>query len=293
MQRRRAIAPVVSSSIRVEQLPQQRGSSTARRRWRRPSARPRAAARPSSVAADDAAQRRRQPQLLVVAAARVEAHDQAGRADARGAGARCRRAGRSCRSPRTPRSPSTQRACGMPWSLQRAERGQRGEDRVAVVGAAAAVEPVALASPASTGPRPSLQPAISGCLSRWPYSSTVSPSRAVPGTSMKITGRAARRAGRPRASRPRAGDRRAQPASSSTALVHVAVLCATAGSNIGDLFGIRMYSMRVGTMELLKRSSTQGRAASVSMAGSLPPTCPKRRGAAETWPSYTGGWPRV
>ena len=62
---------------------------------------------------------------------------------------------------------TTQRACGTLCALQRRERGQRGEGRVAVVGAAAPVEPVAPRTGVH-GPRPSRQPVISGCLSRWP-----------------------------------------------------------------------------------------------------------------------------
>ena len=52
--------------------------------------------------------------------------------------------------------------------LQRGDRGERREHRVAVVGAAASVELAVLVAPASTGRGPSRQPIISGCLSRCP-----------------------------------------------------------------------------------------------------------------------------
>ena len=70
---------------------------------------------------------------------------------------RRRRAGRSCRIPRRPRSARTQRACGTPCSRSASSARQRAEHRIAVVGAAAAIELVAFEhrDPRARGPRPS------------------------------------------------------------------------------------------------------------------------------------------
>ena len=103
---------------------------------------------------------------------------------------------------------TTQRACGEAVGLGRLDRGERGERRVAVVGAAAAVEAVALdtgfqgprssasrSSPAacrggrratpSVGERRRVAgiPTRSAACARAPYTSTVSPGSVGPRTS--------------------------------------------------------------------------------------------------------------
>ncbi len=91
----------------------------------------------------------------------------------------------------------------------------------------------------------------------------MSPSRAVPGTSMKITGvRSSTRT----TSSVAPGGRwlRAQPAKSSTAR-SMWPCSRHALSNIGDLLGMPMYSISVGTMLSAKVVSIWERAAPASM----------------------------
>ena len=135
----------------VEQLARRCGTTTARRRWPRRSARPRSGSSTRSVPPDQTAQRRRDPQPVVVEAAGVEAQHQARRADA---GRRAPRGtpGRSGLPLSSLASISTtQRAWAPPAACAASMAAQRGERGVAVVGAAAAVEPIALDAPASTG----------------------------------------------------------------------------------------------------------------------------------------------
>ena len=95
------------------------------------------------VAAGQAAQRGRAPQLVVVAAARIQAHHQRRLADAVGevvdVGRQVVAAGFLAGLDQD-HAARVRRAL----LLQRLDRGERAEDRVAVVGAAAAVQPVAL-----------------------------------------------------------------------------------------------------------------------------------------------------
>src|SRR5690606_23753 len=94
------------------------------------------------VAAGQAAQRGGAPQLLVVAAARIQAPDQRGLADARG---QVVDVGRQVVAAGLLAGLDQQYATRMRDVLlaQGQDRRQRAEDRVAVVGAAAAVELVA------------------------------------------------------------------------------------------------------------------------------------------------------
>src|SRR5439155_17554081 len=95
-------------------------------------------------AADHAAERGRAPELLVVAAARVEAHDQARRAELRLE--RVDVVGQ-VRAPALLARLDEHDAARVarPLLLQRLDRGERGEGGVAVVADAAAVELVAAA----------------------------------------------------------------------------------------------------------------------------------------------------
>ena len=120
-----------------------------------------------------AAQRGRAPELLVVAAFGVEADDEARRAEAIAErcdvvleiGAAAFLAGLDQHDAARVRDA---------LRAQRVDRRQRSEQRVAVVGAAAAIQLARRGSPASQGPSPAHQPENSGCLSRWPYISTQS-----------------------------------------------------------------------------------------------------------------------
>ena len=113
-----------------------------------------ASARAPRGAADQAAQRGGAPQPVVVAAARVEAHDERGLADARREVVDVRTAGRSCRDS-SQASISTRSARAAALFRERLMAVSEREHRVAVVGAAAAVELVALAARASTARGPS------------------------------------------------------------------------------------------------------------------------------------------
>ena len=117
-------------------------------------------------AAGETAQRRRRPQAFVVAAAGIEADDEIDVAHAR----RQRlEVGRQVVAAAFLAGFDHADAARVrdALRLQRADRGQRGEHRVAVVGAAAAVELAVLEQriPRTVASR---QPIISGCLSRWP-----------------------------------------------------------------------------------------------------------------------------
>src|SRR5262249_58404740 len=92
---------------------------------------------------DEAPQRRRAPELIVVAAARVEAHDEVGRADAR----RKRfQVGRKVVAAALLAAFDEDRHARVRalFLLHCPQRGERAEHRVAVVGSAAAVELAAL-----------------------------------------------------------------------------------------------------------------------------------------------------
>ena len=210
-----------------------------------------------------------QPQLVVVAAARVEAHDQRRLADARRRGGRRRTAGRSCRIPRRPRSGRRSARAAMPCCLQRLDRGERAEDRVAVVGAAAAVEPVALEHrlPRARGRRPS-RSSPAACRGGRRAARVVARRAVGAGISMKISGV---RPGRRTTSSVMPGDRLRRaptPRISSTAR-SMWPCSAQSASNIGDLFGMRMYSMSCGTMSSSHLPSMKCSRPSASMVAAL------------------------
>ena len=98
----------------------------------------------AQVAGHDAAQRGGQPELLVIAAAGVEADDERGLADAAGEVLDVRgQVGRATLLAGFDQDDAA--GVGRALLLQEAQRRERGEGRIAVVGAAAAVELVAFA----------------------------------------------------------------------------------------------------------------------------------------------------
>ena len=90
------------------------------------------------------AQRRGDPQPVVVDASRVEADDEARRADAVGEGLDVERQVGLNRDSSLDSMSTTQRACGAAAACTASDRGEAGERGVPVVGAAPPVQPVAL-----------------------------------------------------------------------------------------------------------------------------------------------------
>src|SRR5262245_35452558 len=115
------------------------------------------------------------------------------------------------------------------------------------------------------GPRPSFQPSIGGCLSRWPYSNTVSSDS--PGTSIHNSG--------------------VRPSSRTTSSTNPGTACAwthsatrstarsmwplayQSGSKTGDWLGIVTYCRNAGTMRSVQALSISRRVAVVSIARSV------------------------
>ncbi len=161
-------------------------------------------------------------------------------------GCRCARrdgrrnaAGRSCPIPRQASMTITQRACFAPWSRRAASAVQGAEHRVAVIGAAAAIELVAVEArqprTVAIGPTDHLRLLVEMAIEggSFPIPS--------PSTSMKISGVRPRRRtvssvapGIPAELGPRPGFEHRYRG------VHMSVAQPNQGSNSGDLFGILM-----------------------------------------------------
>ena len=124
-------------------------------------------------AAGHAAQRRGEPQLVVVAGAGVEADHQADVAQARAQRIDVRQQVVGARFlaglDHARRCADAARFC----AFERLHRGDAGVDGIAVVGAAAAVKLAVLVLRRPRARGRERQPLNSGCLSRWPYISTV------------------------------------------------------------------------------------------------------------------------
>ena len=228
------------------------------------------------VADHEAAQRRRRPQLVVVRAARVEADDERRGRRCAARGDRCTRAGRSCRDSSHASISTTQRACGSLSRAERVDRGERREDRVAVVGAAAAVELVALdhrrPRAEALAPAGHLGLLVEVAVEHHGVAGLAAGARDV-----DEDDRRARRLEPHDLERRALGQVLLRPAREQLDRASMWPFFFHSGSNIGDLFGILMYSTSVGTIDVANCSSTHFAVASVTgMRGTLTHAAPRR-----------------